>query len=150
ARGIRVVIDGVFNHTGRDFFAFEDLRRNQAASPYADWYIVEAFDDPATPEDEFAYKGWWGVHTLPEFADTPDGADLHPGPKAYVFDATARWMDPDGDGDPSDGIDGWRLDVANEVPIRFWTDWNAFLRDINPDVYTVTELWEEAEEFLRV
>lgn len=150
ARGIRVVIDGVFNHTGRDFFAFEDLRRNQAASPYADWYIVERWDDPATEEDEFEYKGWWGVHTLPEFADTPDGADLHPGPKAYVFDATARWMDPDGDGDPSDGIDGWRLDVANEVPIKFWTDWNAFLRQINPDVYTVTELWDEAEEFLRV
>ncbi|MDX1419856.1 MAG: glycoside hydrolase family 13 protein [Rubricoccaceae bacterium] len=149
ARGIRVVIDGVFNHTGRDFFAFEDLRERQQDSPYADWYIVRAFDDPATPENEFDYKGWWDVDTLPEFADTEDGLDLHPGPKAYVFDATARWMDPDGDGDPSDGIDGWRLDVANEVPIQFWVDWNAHVRDLNPEAYTVTELWEEGDDFLR-
>ena len=150
ARDIRVIIDGVFNHTGRDFFAFENLRQEQADSPYVDWYIVESFDDESTPEDEFAYAGWWGVETLPEFADTADGNDLHPGPKAYVFDATAKWMDPDGDGDPSDGIDGWRLDVANEVPVTFWTDWNAHLREINPDAYTVTEIWEEADEFIRV
>ena len=150
ARGIRIIIDGVFNHSGRDFFAFENLRELQQESPYADWYIVEQFDDPATEKDEFAYKGWWGVHTLPEFADTPDGTDLHPGPKQYIFDATARWHDPNGDGDPSDGIDGWRLDVANEVPLQFWTDWNAHIRAINPNVYTVTELWEEAENFIRV
>lgn len=149
ARGIRVVLDGVFNHTGRDFFAFEDLRARQSDSPYRDWYIVRAFDDPATPENEFAYKGWWDVATLPEFANTPDDLDLHPGPKAYVFDATARWMDPDADGNPSDGIDGWRLDVANEVPIRFWTDWNRHVRRLNPEAYTVTELWDNGEAFLR-
>jgi glycosidase len=149
ARGIRVVIDGVFNHTGRDFFAFADLRDRQQESPYRDWYIVRAFDDPATPEDEFRYKGWWDVLTLPEFANTPDGLDLHPGPRAYVFDITSRWMDPDGDGDPADGIDGWRLDVANEVPLRFWTDWNAHVRALNPEAYTVTELWEDAGDFLR-
>jgi glycosidase len=149
ARGIRVVIDGVFNHTGRDFFAFADLRDRQQDSPYRDWYIVQAFDDPATPENEFRYKGWWDVLTLPEFANTADGLDLHPGPKAYVFDITSRWMDPDGDGDHADGIDGWRLDVANEVPIRFWTDWNAHVRALNPEAYTVTELWEDAGDFLR-
>lgn len=149
ARGIRVIIDGVFNHTGRDFFAFADLRERQQDSPYVDWYIVEQFDDPATPESEFRYKGWWGVETLPEFADTPDGTDLHPGPKRYIFDATARWMDPDGDGDPSDGIDGWRLDVANEVPVKFWADWNAHVRSLNPEAYTVTELWDDAADFLR-
>jgi glycosidase len=148
ARGIRVVIDGVWNHTGRDFFAFDDLRRNQADSPYADWYVVNAFDDPATEENEFDYEGWWGVDTLPVFADTADGTDLHPGPKAYIFDATARWMDPDGDGDPSDGIDGWRLDVTEEVPIQFWEDWNAHVRTLNPDAYTVTEIWHEAADFI--
>ena len=148
ARGIRVIIDGVWNHTGRDFFAFEDLRENQAESPYRDWYIVEAFDDTATDSDEFRYKGWWGVETLPEFADTEDGTDLHPGPKQYVFDATAKWMDPNGDGNPSDGIDGWRLDVTNEVPIGFWRDWNAHVRALNPEAYTVTEIWENAREMI--
>jgi cyclomaltodextrinase len=147
-RGIRVVIDGVFNHTGRDFFAFDDLRSRQTESPYRDWYVVEAFDDPATPENEFRYKGWWGVETLPEFADTPDGDDLHPGPRAYVMAITRRWMDPDGDGDPSDGIDGWRLDVAREVPARFWRDWHDEVKRINPEAYTVAEEWDRAREFL--
>ncbi len=148
-RQIRIVIDGVFNHTGRDFFAFADLRQKQQQSPYRDWYIVEEFDDPDTERSEFRYKGWWGVDTLPEFADNQDGTDLHPGPKAYVFAATRRWMDPDGDGDPRDGIDGWRLDVANEVPIRFWRDWNQLVRELNPEAYTVTELWQNADSFLR-
>lgn len=149
ARGIRVILDGVFNHTGRDFFAFADLRKNQGASLYRDWYMVESFDDPKTPQNEFRYKGWWGIDTLPEFADTPDGKDLHPGPKRYVFDATARWMDPDGDGNSSDGVDGWRLDVANEVPIAFWADWNVHVRRLNPQAYTVVEIWNEASTFVQ-
>lgn len=149
ARDLRVVIDGVWNHTGRDFFAFDDIRKNQEASPYKDWYIINAFDDPSTPENEFAYEGWWGVETLPLFADTPDSTDLHPGPKQYVFDATSRWMDPNGDGNPEDGIDGWRLDVAPDVPIKFWADWNAHVRTLNPDAYTVSEVWHEASEFLQ-
>jgi cyclomaltodextrinase len=147
-RKIRVIVDGVFNHTGRDFFAFADLRKRQADSPYRDWYIVQGFDDPKTLHNEFHYKGWWGVDSLPEFADNEAGDNLHPGPKQYVFDSTARWMDPNGDGDPSDGIDGWRLDVANEVPTGFWRDWHAHARKINPDCYTVAEYWDNARQFL--
>ncbi len=148
-RGIRVIIYGVFNHTGRGFFAFENLLKEQEASPYKDWYIVNSFDNPATTdENEFRYKGWWGVMTLPEFTDTSNGRDLHPGPKEYIFDATRKWMDPNGDGDPSDGIDGWRLDVAAEVPTKFWRDWNAYVRELNPEGYTVAEHWEDAAHFL--
>ena len=146
--GLRVIIDGVFNHTGRDFFAFTNLKEKQAESPYKDWYIVTQFDDPNTGTDEFVYKGWWGVMTLPEFADNEAGDDLHPGPKQYIFDATKKWMDPNGDGDPSDGIDGWRLDVAAEVPTGFWADWNEHVRSINPEAYTVAEHWEDAAHFL--
>ena len=143
---MRVIIDGVFNHTGRDFFAFADLRKRQAESPYHDWYIVQSFDDPATPQNEFRYKGWWGIDTLPEFAHNAQGNDLYEGPKKYIFDCTRRWMDPNGDGDPSDGIDGWRLDVANEVPTGFWRDWHALVRKINPQAYTVAEIWDDARE----
>jgi len=148
SRGIRVIIDGVFNHTGRDFFAFADLNKKQAASPYKDWYIVQSFDNPATPQNEFRYRGWWGVDSLPEFANNTSGDDLRAGPKQYVFDITTRWMDPDGNGDPSDGIDGWRLDVANEVPTGFWRDWHHHVRNINSDCYTVAEVWDDAREFL--
>ena len=149
SRNIRVIIDGVFNHTGRDFFAFENIVKKQKDSPYVDWYMIEEFDDPKTDESEFKYKGWWGVDTLPEFANNKDGDDLHPAPKSYVMTATRRWMDPNGDGNPSDGIDGWRLDVANEVPNKFWRDWNKLVRKINPDAYTVAEIWENAGGYLR-
>src|SRR6476660_2282847 len=148
ARNIRVIIDGVFNHTGRDFFAFADLRKNQAKSPYCDWYIVQSYDDPATPQNEFRYKGWWGTDSLPEFADDNTGHDLHPGPKKYILDSTKRWMDPNGDGDSSDGIDGWRLDAANEVPTGFWREWHSMARKINPQCYTVAEIWDDAQKFL--
>jgi cyclomaltodextrinase / maltogenic alpha-amylase / neopullulanase len=147
-RKMRLIIDGVFNHTGRDFFAFANLREQQSTSPYKDWYIVQYFDDPATPHNDFRYKSWWGFETLPEFADSTDQKDLHPGPKQYVFDITRRWMDPNGDGDPSDGVDGWRLDVANEVPIGFWRDWNKLVREVNSQAYTVGEFWDNARTHL--
>lgn len=140
-RGIKVVIDGVFNHTGRDFFAFRDLRINGEKSPYVDWYTVQSFDDPNTRRNELRYTGWFGFYTLPEFRNNEDGTDLHPAVKQYIFDATKRWMDPNGDGDPSDGIDGWRLDVAEEVPDKFWRDWNAYVLSINPAAITVPEIW---------
>ena len=148
ARGMRVIVDGVFNHTGRDFFAFKNLREKQQASPYTEWYTVEKYDDPATPANEFKYKCWWGVDTLPEFADDSAAKDLHGGPKAYILDITRRWMDPNGDGDPADGIDGWRLDVAREVPVAFWRDWHALVHTLNPEAYTVAEEWDEASRFL--
>ncbi|HEX8299751.1 MAG TPA: alpha-amylase family glycosyl hydrolase, partial [Rubricoccaceae bacterium] len=148
ARGIRVVLDGVFNHTGTRFWAFESVRRDGQASPYADWYEVTTWDDPATPTSEFDWNGWWGFKPLPVLANNPAGTDLHPDVKAYVFDATRRWMDPNGDGDPSDGIDGWRLDVSGEVPDGFWRDWTALVASVNPDAYTVAEEWGDASDYL--
>ena len=148
SRGIRVIIDGVFNHTGRDFFAFADIAKRRDQSPYVDWYIVAHFDDPATPANEFQYKGWWGNDTLPEFSNNETGDDLHAGPKQYVMDITRRWMDPNGDGDPQDGIDGWRLDVAEEIPLPFWKEWNGLVRQLNPAAYTVAEVWNDARRFL--
>ena len=148
ARGIRVVIDGVFNHSGRDFFAFRDIRMNGDKSPYSDWYTIKSFDNPDTRRNELRYRGWAGFYRLPEFSNTEDGTDLHPGPKKYIFDATKRWMDPNGDGNPGDGVDGWRLDVANELPDKFWRDWNAFVFSINPEAITVPEIWEDASKYL--
>lgn len=148
ARGIRVVIDGVWNHTGRDFFAFADLQAQQQESKFADWYVVQSFRDPDDPDASFSYEGWWGYAHLPEFAETTDGTNLHEGPRQYIFDATERWMAPVVEGDARAGVDGWRLDVANEVPTGFWQDWNAFVRKLNPDAYTVPEIWQEASSFI--
>ncbi|HEY1583462.1 MAG TPA: glycoside hydrolase family 13 protein [Chthoniobacterales bacterium] len=148
SRGIKVIIDGVFNHTGRDFFAFQDLRKNQAKSRYKDWYVVSSFDDPKTKRNEFSYKGWWGHATLPVFAASADGKDMFAGPKNYIMQATKRWMLPDGK-DPSLGIDGWRLDVADERPAKFWADWNAFVRKCNPTAYTTAEIWHDAAQLVK-
>ena len=144
-----MIIDGVFNHTGRDFFAFADLRKRQAKSPYRDWYIVQSFDDPATPQNEFRYKGWWGTDTLPEFANNAAGNDLHPGPKQVHFGYAP-------------GV-GW---IPTATAIRRtastaggWT-WrtrcrpasgaigHALARQINPQCYTVAEIWDDAQRFL--
>ena len=148
ARGMKVIIDGVFNHTGRDFFAFKNLREKQAASPYKDWYNVRSFDDPNTLRNEFDYDGWWGHKTLPVFASAKNGHDMAPGPKAYIFNATKRWMNPDGNGDPTNGIDGWRLDVADERPVEFWAEWNAYVRRLNPQAYTTAETWKDPKPMI--
>ena len=150
ARDMRVVIDGVFNHTGRRFFAFQGLAENQQDSRYTDWYNVRSFDDPSTPDtSEFDYEGWWGLASLPEFAVSDDSSTLAKGPRQYILDATTRWMDPNGDGDPSDGIDGWRLDVAEKVPTGFWQTWHEHVRALNPDAYTVAEAWTAASDFVQ-
>lgn len=149
ARGIRIVVDGVFNHTGTHFFAFQDLRRNQERSPYRDWYRVVRYDDPATPDtNEFDWEGWWGFKGLPVFNDDADTTDLAAGPRQYVMDVTRRWMDPDGDGDPADGIDGWRLDVSREVPDGFWRAWNQLVREVNPEAYTTAEEWGDSRQYV--
>lgn len=152
-RGMRIILDYSWNHTGIEFWAWEDVLENQEASPFADWYEVLAFDDPATPDtSEFAYRGWAGVPTLPEWKKTglPEeersGAiegTLVPPVREHVLNVTRRWLDPNGDGDPSDGIDGFRLDVAEQVPLGFWREYRHFVRGINPDAYLVGEVWWE-------
>lgn len=141
-RDLKVIIDGVWNHTGTEFWAFQDLAKKQEQSPYKDWYVVKSFDDPETPENEFDYEGWWGFKGLPVFREE-DGGLVKP-VKEHIFAVTKRWMDPNGDGDPSDGVDGWRLDVAEEVGTQFWLDWHKKVKQINPEAITVAEIWTEA------
>ena len=145
-RGMRVIIDGVFNHAGLGFFAFEDLRKNGQNSRFKDWFIVQKWDDPATPENDFVWQGWHGIKHMPEFAEvwTDGRGDLVPGVKSYLMAVTRRWMQPDGD--VSRGVDGWRLDVAWMVPDVFWQEWNKTVQEINPSAFTITEIWVDAHK----
>lgn len=140
-RGMRVIIDGVFNHVGMTFWAFEDVKKNGIQSKYKEWFTIKRYDDPATPENEFDYEGWYGVRELPELREDKNG--LVAGPRAHIRDIVRRWMDPNGDGNPEDGIDGWRLDVAEMVDRSFWRDFRSWVREINPDAYLVGEVWWE-------
>ncbi len=141
-RGMRIIFDGVFNHTGINCPAFRDVKRNPLRSPYKSWFKIERLASGAEPA--FEYKGWNGFQELPEW--NQDGNGITQGPKKYIFEITKRWMDPDGDGDPSDGIDGWRLDVAYCIRHPFWKDWRKHVKKINPDAYLTAEIIDTPEK----
>ena len=153
SRGMKIILDYSWNHTGIEFWAWRDVLENQAESPYADWYEIERFDDPATADaNEFAYSGWAGVRELPEWKKVgrPEGVrsgavpgNLVPEVRELAFAVTRRWLDPNGDGDPSDGVDGFRLDVAEIVPLDFWREYRRVVREVNPEAYLVGEVWWE-------
>lgn len=152
SRGIKVIMDYSWNHTGKVFWAIDDIRRNGKKSKYTDWYNITRYDDPATPQDELSYKGWGGNNPWmpvfrkdiipPDDSTMPFEGNLHSESlKKHIFDVTRRWLDPDGDGDPSDGIDGFRLDVAGEIPMGFWREYRRVVRSVNPEAYLAGEIW---------
>ncbi|MDD3745611.1 MAG: alpha-amylase family glycosyl hydrolase [Anaerostipes sp.] len=96
--GIKVVLDGVFNHVGREFWAFQDVIEKKWDSPYKDWFFTN-FDGNSNYDDGFWYEGWEGHFELVKL-----NLD-HPDLRAYLFDAVEMWID-------ELGIDGLRLDVA--------------------------------------
>ncbi len=143
AQGLKVIMDGVFNHMGRQSFALQDVLTNGAKSAYADWFEVTDWGPPVR------YKSWDGGGAMPVFRKDAEKGFASDSAKKYIFDITRRWMDPDGDGDPSDGVDGWRLDVAQDVPAAFWRQWRGLVKSINPDAYITGEVWETAPDALR-
>jgi len=151
-RGIRVIMDYSWNHTGKTFWALNDIRKNGKNSKYVDWYTIKQFDDTATKEDEFRYEGWGGNNPWmpvlkkdiipPEKKVMPFEGNFHSESlKQHIFDVTRRWLDPDRDGNPSDGVDGFRLDVAGEIPMGFWREYRKVVRAVNPEAYLVGEIW---------
>lgn len=148
-RDMKIIIDGVFNHTGRDFWAFRDILEKGSNSSYKNWYEINQFDDLNTKDvNEFDYEGWWGIKALPVLNEDKNGLVVEV--KNHIYEITKRWMDPNNDGDPSDGVDGWRLDVAEEVATPFWKKWNNYVHEINPKAYTTAETWSsEAYDFMQ-
>ncbi|MBI5762176.1 MAG: alpha amylase N-terminal ig-like domain-containing protein [Planctomycetes bacterium] len=140
-QGFKVVLDGVFNHVGRDFWAFKDVMKNGEKSEYVGWFDITSFKP-------FHYKAWdKDDGSLPRLKHD-DALGLAVPVREHLFAVTRRWMDPNGDGDPSDGIDGWRLDVAADINANFWRDWRKLVKSINPNGYIVAEIWEESKSWL--
>lgn len=152
-KGIRVIMDYSWNHTGHKFWAIDDIRSKGESSKYTDWYWIDAFDDPDTEADELDYQGWIGIKSLPEIKETQrlhfermepyDGDVYSEEVKYHIFTVTQRWMDPNGDGDPSDGVDGFRLDVAAELPLGWWRQYRGLVKGINPKACLIGEIWWE-------
>ncbi len=135
-RGKRVLLTAQFVHTGADFWAFRDVLANQEKSRFGSWFKIDSWDKPETPySSEFSYEKMWGVDAFPRLRQ--DTLGLAPGPREYIYAATKRWMDPNGDGNPSDGIDGWCVDLTSELPPVFWKQWVEYCRSINPDIMLV-------------
>jgi glycosidase len=129
AIGMRVILDGVFNHCGRGFFAFTDLLELQENSPYRDWFHIMRFPvDAYGPGEAEDYLGWWRHKSLPKF-----NVDF-PSVRQYLFEVAQYWL--------RQGIDGWRLDVPNEIADDpFWAEFRQRVKSINPDAYLVGEIW---------
>ncbi len=141
-KNIKIIIDGVFNHVGMTFWAFKDVVKNESNSKYKDWFTVKSWDNPETAENEFDYAGWVGIRELPELREDENG--LVEPVKDHVFAVIERWMDPNNDGNPEDGIDGWRLDVAEMVSHNFWKDFRKKVKSINSDAYITGEIfWDD-------
>ncbi|MCB2205004.1 hypothetical protein KQI65_09670 [bacterium] len=135
-RGMRVLIMAQFVHTGVHFWAFNDVLQKQETSRFGNWFNIQQWDRPETPYDsEFQYEKMWGIDAFPRFRQDTSG--LAKGPRDYVFASTRKWMDPNRDGDPADGVDGWCIDLAQELPQQFWKDWAQFCRGVNPEVLLV-------------
>jgi cyclomaltodextrinase / maltogenic alpha-amylase / neopullulanase len=136
-RGMKVILDGVFNHASRGFLPFHDLLENGEASPYRDWFHVHGFPLGAYGEGGVApqYDCWWNIPALPKLnTDTPQV-------RAYLFSVAEHWL--------RFGIDGWRLDVPNEIDDdTFWREFRRRCHAVNPDAYLVGEIWDEASRWL--
>ena len=151
-RGIRIIVDYSWNHTGVEFWAMKDVIENQEDSKYKDWYDIESFDDPTTQENEFAYHAWFDIQSLPEIKKVnittkrapghPYEGDINEGAKKHIYEVSKRWLAPNGD--ISKGIDGYRLDVADHIGLGFWRDYRKFIKSVNPEAYLIGEIWWEA------
>jgi cyclomaltodextrinase / maltogenic alpha-amylase / neopullulanase len=127
ARGMRLLLDGVFNHVGRDFWAFRDVQARGEDSPYRNWFVGLRFDDRSPYGDPFTYEAWAGNFDLVKLNLA------NPAVRAHLFDAVAAWV-------RDFGIDGLRLDVADSLDPDFRRALAAFCKGIRPDFWLVGEV----------
>ena len=137
SRGMRVVLDGVFNHASRGFLQFNHIMENGEHSPYLDWFIVKkfplhAFDEKHKPN----YECWWNNRELPKLNTDHDQV------RDFIFDVAEYWL--------HQGIDGWRLDVPLEIKTPgFWEEFRRRVKAVNPEAYILAEIWDEAKSWLQ-
>ena len=161
--GIRVVLDGVFNHTGRGFWPFHHVVESGAASPYRDWFHfnadwladarqIQPYPDaelgkPPPPEwwiehaagtesiAAIGYRAWWDLPALPKLNVS------NPATREYILGVAEHWI--------RFGADGWRLDVAEEIAdMGFWAEFRQRVRNANSDAYIVGEIWRVGPEWV--
>ncbi len=132
-RGIRVMLDAVFNHSGYYFEPFQDVLKNQEESDYKNWFHIHDFpvkEEPVPTYDAFAF-----VPSMPKLNTE------NPEVREYLLNVGKYWVE-------EFDIDGWRLDVANEVDHSFWRDFRKAVKSIKPEVYILGEIWHDSMPWL--
>jgi len=125
--GIRVVVDGVFNHTGREFFAFRDLQAHRDQSPYARWYRNVNFGWGSPLGDSFGYESWHGIWELPCLNHG------NPEVRNYLLDTVRSWVQ-------EFDIDGIRLDCAGDLSFEFMQELRRLANEIKPEFWLMGEV----------
>ncbi|MBA2382465.1 MAG: alpha-amylase [Chloroflexi bacterium] len=147
-RGMRVILDGVFNHSGRGFFPFQHVLESGPASPYRDWFYldpdvreggrwVDAYPpgDRAGHHERAGYRAWWNIPSLPKLRVE------NPPTREFLLGVAEHWL--------RYGIDGWRLDVPADIEDpTFWPEFRRRVRAVRADAYLVGEIWHEGPEWL--
>jgi len=137
-RGIRIILDGVFNHASRGFFQFNHIVENGPASPYVDWFYVNEYPlrPYHAPRGKHGYEAWWRLPALPKLnVNTP-------AVREFLWQVATHWIEF--------GIDGWRLDVPGEIDDdAFWQEFRRRVKAANPDAYIVGEIWDDARRWLQ-
>ena len=134
--GMKVILDGVFNHTSPEFFAFKDIKENEEKSKYIDWYYVDEFPIKRGSRCEkpnyktFAYFGGMPKLNL----NNEETAE-------YFINVGKYWIE-------KCNVDGWRLDVGDEVVHEFWKRFRKAIKAIKKDAFIVGEIWHYAGDFL--
>lgn len=138
-RQMRVVLDGVFNHTGRGFWAFHHILENSGDSPYIDWFHIEGWPLRAYHSDGQSpanYRAWCNLPMLPKLNTA------HPAVQEFILEVARHWLEF--------GADGWRLDVPFEIDdAAFWRQFRRVVKTTNPEAYLVGEFWGPAQPWLQ-
>ena len=124
---IRVILDGVFNHTGRDFFAFQDLKKNRENSPYKDWYCNVNFGGNNEYNDGFSYQNWGGYNLLIKLNQR------NPAVRDYICDVIRFWV-------REFDIDGIRLDAADVMEFDYMRAFRQVAEEVKPDFWLMGEV----------
>ncbi len=127
AAGIKVVLDGVFNHVGRGHFAFQDLLRNREGSVYRDWFVNVNFGGNNNYNDGFWYDNWSGCQELVKLNH------YNPAVRQHLLDAIGMWME-------EFGIDGLRLDAADCIQKDFFKELRHFAKSRREDFWLMGEI----------
>ncbi len=126
-QGIKVILDGVFNHTGRDFFAFQDVKKNRENSPYRDWFCNVNFGGNNEYNDGFSYENWGGYNLLVKLNQR------NPAVRDYICDVVRFWVS-------EFDIDGIRLDAADVLDFDYMQALRRVANEVKPEFWLMGEV----------